>query len=147
MRQQWVMVPTLNLVPQPTENLVLSPDEANLQRFITPCQKFWREHWTNIHRIKALAERHPEVGTVENHKELQKARDKSEFDENGRAIRNHQSPFDLLLTLAATGAAMYVGVTANKVQTLPTFPRWRRPSSLTSASWPRRSQIVLSAAR
>ena len=113
--QQWVMVPTLNLVPQPTEKLVLSPDEANLQRFITPCQKFWREHWTNIQRIKALAERHPEVGTVENHKELQKARDKSEFDENGRAIRNHQSPFDLLLTLAATGAAMYVGVTVNEI--------------------------------
>ena len=129
--QQWVMVPTLNLVPQPTENLVLSPDEANLQRFITPCQKFWREHWTNIQRIKALAERHPEVEFVAKDKESKKLRS-SEFDQNGRAKRFHRSNFDLQLGLAATGAAMYVGVTVNGITGRNTE---RHPGGLIAFWW------------
>ena len=82
--------------------------------FRTPCERFWREHWTNIHRMMELADRHPEVQFVVKHKESKKL-DASQFDQNGRAQRFHQSNFDLQLGLAATGAAMYVGVTVNGI--------------------------------
>ena len=78
-----------------------------------PLQK-WHEHWTNIHRIRFLAERHPQIEWVKKHKES-KAFDPSDFDSNGRAEKYHQSPFDLAIGLAASGAEMHVGVTTNKV--------------------------------
>ena len=120
------------------------PSEAELFQ-CQPARQEWHEHWTNIHRMKFLAERHPQIERVWKHKES-KSFDPSCFDSNGRAEAYHQAPFDQGIGLAASGAEMWVGVTANKVQTLPTFPRWRGPSSLTSAGWPRRSQTVLSAA-
>ena len=71
------------------------------------------EHFHSIDRIAEAATSHPEVAEVEKHN-LRKQYDLSEFDETGRATRyHHQSPWDLKLRLAATGATMYVGYTVN----------------------------------
>ena len=129
--QQWVMVPTLHLVPEPTQKLVCTSDETNLWASRTPCERFWREHCTNIHRIMELAERHPEVEFVAKDKESKKLRS-SEFDQNGRAKRFHRSNFDLQLGLAATGAAMYVGVTVNGITGRNTE---RHPGGLIAFWW------------
>ena len=63
------------------------------------------EHWTNIHRIRYLAEKHPQIETVREHKQ-NKARDPKHFDSYGRAAKFHQAPFDLAIGLAASGAEM-----------------------------------------
>ena len=43
-------------------------------------------------------------------------RDPPAFDSIGRCLKHHQSPWDLKLTLAASGATMYVGFTLNEVR-------------------------------
>ena len=73
------------------------------------------EHYSNIHRIQHLASGHPLVAKVEKHKPFMR-RDPSEFNSIGRCIKFHQSPWDLKLTLAASGATMYVGFTLNEVR-------------------------------
>ena len=102
--QQWVLVPTLNPVSQLTEPLAGAPSEANLFACKPPLQG-WHEHWTNIHRIRYLAEKHPQIETVREHKQ-NKARDPKHFDSYGRAAKFHQAPFDLAIGLAASGAEM-----------------------------------------
>ncbi len=72
------------------------------------------EHFTNIHRMAHLAANHPLVEVVEPHK-LGKALDRSEFDETGRCTKFHQSPWDVKLILAASGASMLVGVTVHNI--------------------------------
>jgi hypothetical protein len=83
------------------------------------------EHFHSIDRIAELAMSHPEVAEVQKHN-LQF--DLSEFDETGRATRYHQSPWDLKLRLAATGATMYVGYTVNGARA-GMANIWMRPGS------------------
>ena len=78
------------------------------------------EHYTNVHRMRALAETHPLVRAVKQHK-LDKSLDNSTFDATGRALRHHQSPWDLQISLdrlgpgiAASGAKMFCGVSVHK---------------------------------
>ena len=112
--QQWVMVPTLHQVPHRTEPLAGAPREAELFARKPPLQEFWLEHWTSIYRMMFLAEKHPQIEKVRKH-QVRKARDPSTFDSNGRAETFHQAPFELAIGLAASGEAMYVGVTTNEV--------------------------------
>ena len=112
--QHWVLVPTLNPVSELTEPLAGAPSEAKLFACKPPFQKL-HEHWTNIHRMKFLAERHPLIERVWTRNES-KSFDPSRFNSNGRAEAYHQAPFDLGIVLAASGAEMWVGVTANKVK-------------------------------
>ena len=69
------------------------------------------EHFHSIDRIAELAMSHPEVAEVQKHNLHNQQYER--FDETGRATRYHQSPWDLKLRLAATGATMYVGYTVN----------------------------------
>ena len=101
--QQWVLVPTPNPVSQLTEPLAGAPSEANLFAHKPPLQG-WHEHWTNMHRIRYLAEQHPQLGRVREHKP-DKALDPKRFDSYGRAAKFHQAPFDLAIGLAASGAS------------------------------------------
>ena len=79
------------------------PSEANLFAYKPPLQG-WHEHWTNIHRIWYLVEKHPQIETVRQHKKT-KALDPKRFDSYGRAAKFHQAPFDLAIGLAASGAS------------------------------------------
>ena len=72
------------------------------------------EPYTNIHRVEALAWGHPLVCAVAGHK-TSKALDDNLKDDLGRATGGHQSPWDLKLALAASGAHMYVGVSVHGV--------------------------------
>ena len=78
-----------------------------------------QEHVTNIARMEALLELHPEVGEVTKYK-IQKALDISVFTKDGRCRGHsgdgHQSPHDLRVSLAATGAVMELGCTVNNVK-------------------------------
>ena len=65
--QQWVLVPTVIPVPQVTQPLAGAPREANLFAMDPPLQGL-HEHWTNIHRMRYLAEKHPQIGSVREHK-------------------------------------------------------------------------------
>ena len=70
-------------------------------------------HYTCIERCMYNAMMHPLVYHARIHP---KANDKSKFDWNtGRVLKGHQSDFDLELILAASGATMYVGLTAHNV--------------------------------
>ena len=90
------------------------PREADLF-VMKPQGQRLHEHWTNIHRMRFLAQQHPQIETVRAHKS-NKGTDPSSFDVYGRAVEYHQSPFDLHIILAASGAEMYVGVTVNKIK-------------------------------
>ena len=72
-------------------------------------------HYSDIHRVSQLALSHPLVGSVMLHNIKNKNIDDSEFDEKGRATQCHQSPWDLNVTLAASGVRMHVGCTVNRV--------------------------------
>ena len=72
------------------------------------------EHYTNIHRMEHLARSPPLVGSVVAHN-VWKQWDERVVDGKGRALENHQSPHDLRITLAASGASMLAGCTVNKV--------------------------------
>ena len=62
-RQQWVCLPTLNEVSQPTGILAGAPKEASLFA-CKPWLQDWHEHWTNIWRMWFLAGRRPQVQNV-----------------------------------------------------------------------------------
>ena len=113
--QQWVLVPTFIPVSHLTEPLAGAPSEATLFAYYKPPLQGWHEHWTNIHRICYLAEKHPQIQTVRKHKQ-NKALDPTRFDSYGRAVEFHQAPFDLAIGLAASGAEMFVGVTTNNIK-------------------------------
>ena len=79
-----------------------------------PTQRGGKEHVTNIYRMEASLKEHPEVDCVNRWKE-HKGEDDSRFDKDGRCVHGHQSPFDIRVNLAATGAKMELGCTANKI--------------------------------
>ena len=70
-----------------------------------------QQHYTNIHRIECLARSHPLVWMVQRHRET-KALDKSKYDKFGRAVKFHQSPHDLRLSLGSR-VEMLVGCSVN----------------------------------
>ena len=70
-------------------------------------------HYTNIHRVRLLAMRHPLVDEVEEHRP-DKAHDKTIRNSIQRALNGHQSTHDLKFTLAASGAKMILGVSVHK---------------------------------
>ena len=113
-RQEWLYAPFLmDRDKQHTQPLAGAPAEAELMQVTRRGKPV--VHYTNIHRMKHLASTHPLVSSLTEHK-ADKAADHSVFDKVGRATKNHQSPFDLKLTLAASGAQMYVGFTVKSVQ-------------------------------
>ena len=119
-RQSWFVTPfALNMPKDFSHSLNSTPDKYKLYRYTHQpdgkgTEEKYYEHYTNIHRMRNLATRHPLVSNVDLHK-VSKAKDRTDFNARGRATKYHQSPWDLLLTLAASGAQMYVGVTVNKI--------------------------------
>ena len=111
--QEWCYVPFL-VARGGTQPLAGAPEEADLTQVMYRGEPM--EHYTNIHRIENLARSHPLVELVIFHGG-HRARDQSwpEFDTLGRCTSYHQSPYDLKLTLAATGATMYMGFTVHAV--------------------------------
>ena len=113
-----------------TQSLTGAPPEANLFKYIDSKTTEEKEHYTNIHRVQHLATGHPLVQNVEQIK-TEKALDPSLFRDDGRCIKYHQSPWDLKLTLAASGAQMIVGVTVNNVAA-SLLAGWWQPSGSNS---------------
>ena len=112
-KQAWFYVPFLcERGEGSTEPLAGAPLEAALQQVVYQGQNF--EHYSNIHRIKHLASGHPRVAQVVPHRVHRDP--PAAFNSVGRCVRWHQSPWDLKLTLAASGATMYVGFTVNAVR-------------------------------
>ena len=108
--QQWLFV--LVLLPTgglPTQSLT-GDDRTELFRVTRGGQEM--QHHTNIYRVRALADAHPLVHSVCEHK-VTKALDDSQFNGDGRVTKCHQSPWDLKLTVG--GEEMIVGVSGNGV--------------------------------
>ena len=110
--QQWLLVPTLLPVQgsRPTQSLTDDP-KMGLFNILKAGRQM--EHYTNIHRVAHLAQAHPLVQAVRKHKP-EKELDDSRFDLDGRCWKYHQSPWDLHVTLAASGAEMLVGLTTSE---------------------------------
>ena len=75
------------------------------------------QHWTNILRVRFFAEQHPMADCVtvyKPHKQEEYNR-YSTFDAYGRCTYYHQSPYDLRLTVGASGATVVVGITVHTV--------------------------------
>ena len=104
LEQEWLLTPFF--ATPPTQPLAGAPTEAMLDLFGNVT------HYTSIGRVSWLAKLHPLVESVDQHK-LSKSLDDRVFDSNGRAIKGHQSPFDLKLKLAASSGAMLVGVSVH----------------------------------
>ena len=122
-KQAWFYVPFLcERGEGSTEPLAGAPLEAALQQVVYQGQNF--EHYSNIHRIKHLASGHPRVAQVvpqgAHHRDPP-----ATFNSIGRCVKFHQSPWDLKLTLAASGATMYVGFTVSAVQYCMASIWWR----------------------
>ena len=108
-KQTWLMVPFISRVEGDGAQSLTG---TKLFRYKVGAHVY--EHYTDIHRIAALANSHPVVQSVQTHK-AHKALDASMRDEKGWATRFDQSPHDLSITLAASGATFHCGVTANAV--------------------------------
>jgi hypothetical protein len=113
--QEWFYA--LFLLPtngRPTQPLAGTSKEANLTKVFCQKEKREMEHYTNIHRMRFLAEIHPLVDKVVTDKD-HKGKDPSRFDTKGRCTKYHQSPFDMKVHLAESDAYMTVGCTVNNV--------------------------------
>ena len=115
-----------------TQSLACAPPEAELQRYTQKPNEDDFEHYTNIARIAFLAGERPLVSSSDVHKPG-KALDNSLFNANGRAVKFHQSPHDLKLTLAASGATIIVGVTVNCIAEI-LISVWYIPGSQTTGN-------------
>ena len=126
-KQAWFYVPFLcERGEGSTEPLAGAPLEAALQQVVYQGQNF--EHYSNIHRIQHLASGHPLVAQVVPHRVHRDP--PSAFNSIGRCVAFHPSPWDLKLTLAASGATMYVGFTVNAVRDDLACMWWRPGSGL-----------------
>ena len=116
------MVPTL--VPGMPDSLHAYVPCHNMFQCCSGPQR--QMHYTSIERCMYNALKHPLVEHTEDHKS-RKANDKSQFDrKTDRVLKGHQSEFDLELILAASGATMYVGLTAYNVDK-SLLARWWKP--------------------
>ena len=85
------------------------------------------EHVSNIARMEALLREHPLVEWVEQFKNEEKATTATAKDAaTGRATKGHQSPNDVRIFLAATGAKMELGCTANRIK-IDSLGLWWKP--------------------
>lgn len=109
--QTWLMVPMARRIEEDAAQS-LTGTETALFRYTMKGDVY--EHYTNIHRIETLAKSHPMVMFVVPHKP-EKALDETIYNEKGRATKYHQSPHDLRITFAASGATFTCGVTVNQV--------------------------------
>ena len=96
-------------------NLVDDRPDHDLWQGTNPASGGRARHFTNIRRVEMLARSHPLVHVVEYHKADYKAEFNTQKNALGRAMQGHQSEHDLRLTMAASGAQLSVGVSANKV--------------------------------
>ena len=102
----WLLVQFLVPISQP---LAGAPLEAACMRVLD------KEHYTNIYRVAWLARQHPLVDAVDI---LKVKGHKSACDTTGRAMRHHQSPWNLRLTIGASGAVstlMMVGLSVRNL--------------------------------
>ena len=124
--QQWFLVPTLLPIQEGSSPTPSFTDDPAMGLFrVRKEGRGEMEHYTNIRRVAHLAEAHPLVQNVRQHKP-DKQLDPSQFDIDGRAVKYHQSPWDLRVTLAASGAQMIVGVSAEKTA-IPLLSLWWHP--------------------
>ena len=93
-----------------TQPLAGAPQDAELFQCMVAGKMM--QHYSNIHRVSHLASTHPLVHSVMPHNIVN---DDSEFDAQGRCTKLHQSPWDLELTLAASGVHMLLRSTVNRV--------------------------------
>ena len=137
--QQWVLVPTLVPVVERTQPLA-GASGASPETRVFHCEnnRCLHEHWTNIQRVEFIARRHPLISSVEKHK-ADKALHPTDFNKRGRTCSGHQSPYDLQIVLAASGARMGVGITGNGVAKIHTpeqpgglLALWWRPFGVAS---------------
>ena len=134
-----MLVPTLVRVVERTKPLAgawgASPET---RLFNCEYKNCLHEHWTNIQRVEFIARRHPLISCVEKHK-ADKSLHPSNFNVWGRTNTGHQSPYDLQIVLAASGARMGVGITGNGVAKIHTpeqpgglLALWWRPFGVAS---------------
>ena len=95
-----------------TEPLAGAPPQAELEIFYYELSP--HQHLSDIHRVRCLAETHPQIESVRIHK-AGKEYDPSDFNVYGRAESYRQAPFDLAIELAASGALIHVGIHTNKI--------------------------------
>lgn len=88
------------------------------------------EHYTNIYRMKAMAESHPMVALCEPHN-ISKALDESAFDEYGRCIKHHQSPWNLKVVLEGSSLSLVMGCSVHGAAK-DLLSLWFRPEGSTS---------------
>ena len=143
--QQWVLAPFL--VPaRGSSCLEGAPEEARLRRVTSGGPKGQEmERYTNIHQMFYLAEQHPLLSDVTTHK-ISKALDPTSFDANGRATKYHQSPWDLKLTLAASGANFHVGLSVHATKH-DLVSLWWRPIRLSRVDFNLAQAIFLTLRR
>ena len=123
--QEWWMPPLL--VPLANKTAVgLSGDEALWQGPASGGGQRVVEHYTNIHRIEKLAEEHPLVIGQER---VTKPSAKTIFDKNRRAVKGHQSEWNLRL-YANHDVHMDVGVTAHDASA-DLLSLWWKPAANT----------------
>ena len=112
----WMAPMAIQVHDNETHSLKGLSEQMALYRYREPGSKGGRprqmERFTNIHEIQHLANKHPAIGNVELHC-ANKQDDPKMFNEKGRALKYHQSPWNLRVTLAAFGASMLVGLTVN----------------------------------
>ena len=121
--QQHLIVPLF--VPQPLAGPTgLISRKPATELFAT---RTGAEHVSNIARMEALLRRHPLVELVEQFKNEEKATTATAKDAaTGRATKGHQSPNDVRIFLAATGAKMELGCTANRIKN-DSLALWWKP--------------------
>ena len=114
-QQEWLLTPFLVPIAEKAD-VEGPPQEALKQYSDDPASggTLTQEHYTNIHRVRRLAEKHPLVLDVKPCN-LLKGLDEVVTNKFGRATKFHQSPMDLSLTLGHR-VEIHVGVTVNKVK-------------------------------
>ena len=114
-QQEWLLTPFLVPIAEKAD-VEGQPQEALKQYSDDPASggTLTQEHYTNIHRVRRLAQLHPLVLDVKLRNQL-KGLDEVVTNKFGRATKYHQSPMNLSLTLGHR-VEIHVGVTVNKVK-------------------------------
>ena len=125
------VAPTLLRAPSLTEPLAGALPQAELEVFYYELSP--HQHLSDLHRVRCLAETHPQIESVRIHK-AGKQYDPSDFNVYGRAKSYRQAPFDLAIELAASGALIHVGIHTNKINR-KNLPQQGQPPGLIAYWW------------
>ena len=125
------VAPTLLRAPSLTEPLAGALPQAELEVFYYELSP--HQHLSDLHRVRCLAETHPQIESVRIHK-AGKQYDPSDFNVYGRAKSYRQAPFDLAIELAASGALIHVGIHTNKINRKD-LPQQGQPAWLIAYWW------------